>query len=388
MNPHSRVTNSEPVQFSADQSAHVQLVVESLRRRIDLRGGWIPFSDFMRFVLYEPGLGYYAAGAKKFGHGGDFVTAPNLSPLFGHTVARAIRPLMETRGFRILELGAGNGDLAHAMLSWLSLRGVTAEYRILELSADLRQRQAERLSVFSHHVEWLDRLPDFITGFVIANEVLDALPCERIVVSEGELRQVGVAGTETGFALKSKALSGGLDGALIAATQRIPRLEGYLTEINVEAEALVRTVTGRLRNATALWLDYGFPRSEYYHPQRQDGTLMCHTQHRAHSDPLFAPGLQDITAHVDFSAMAEAAREGGATQIAYTTQAQFLLEAGLLDELLRTGDPGSAPYLAAANQVNRLVSPAEMGELFKVMVVQTGDGPLPLGFSNEQSQRL
>jgi SAM-dependent MidA family methyltransferase len=362
--------------------------VQSLRRLIEFKGGWISFADFMRFVLYEPGLGYYVAGAKKFGAQGDFVTAPNITPLFGYSVARAIKPLMELRGKEILELGAGNGDLAHAILSWYAERGIQLRYRILEPSPELQRRQAERLAVFAQSVEWLQELPASITGFVLANEVLDALACEQVVVNDGELRQVGVTANEAGFAVKSKALSANVATTLAKVRKRVPNIEGYLTEINLEAEGLVRTVTGRMRNATALWFDYGFPRAEFYHPQRREGTLMCHLQHRAHADPLFAPGLQDITSHIDFTAMAEAAREGGATQMAFNNQAQFLLEAGLLDELLRTGDPGSAPYLAGSNQVNRLISPAEMGELFKVLVVQTGDGPLPLGFANEQSHRL
>jgi SAM-dependent MidA family methyltransferase len=388
MTPRSQFATASSVQFSLEQSAHVRLVVDSLRQKIAYHGGWIPFCDFMRFVLYEPTLGYYAGPAQKFGVAGDFVTAPNLTPLFGTTIARSIAVPLNTKYRRILELGAGNGDLAHAVLSALSARGLFIEYEILEVSGQLRRRQEERLAAFAPQVRWLNALPDTITGVVLANEVLDAVPCEQVLFTEGQYRRIGVTAGEQEFALKSKAIASNPDDPLYRAAQRVPTLEGYRTEVNLEAEALVRTVTGRMRNAVALWFDYGFPRAEYYHAQRREGTLMCHVQHRTHSDVFFAPGLQDITAHVDFTAMAEAARDGGATQLGFVSQANFLLEAGILDELAKLGEPGSAAYLAATNEVNRLLNPAEMGELFKVLVVQCGDGGLPPGFERDQSFRL
>ncbi len=363
-------------------------VMDALRCYIELKGGWIPFSDFMRFALYEPGLGYYAAGARKFGAQGDFITAPTLTPLFGYAVARAIKPILLSTKPQVLELGAGNGDLAHAVLSRLGAAGIVVQYAILELSADLRQRQQDRLSAFSAQIEWLDALPDDIEGVVLANEVLDATPCERIVFEGDGFRRVGVAFRDGALVSNTKALTETSASLLRAVSARLPREEGYLSEVNLEAEGLIRTIAERQSSGVALWFDYGFPRAEFYHAQRREGTLMCHVQHRTHSDPFFAVGMQDITAHVDFTAMAEAARDAGATQIGYVSQAQFLLEAGLLDELLATGAPGSASYLAASNEINRLLNPAEMGELFKVLAVQRGDGRLPLGFARDQSFRL
>ncbi len=342
----------------------------------------------MRTALYEPGLGYYAAGAQKFGAGGDFVTAPTLSPLFGQTVARAIYDVVYRSSDQVLELGAGTGALALAVLSWLSSQGIVVKYSILELSPDLRARQEETLAAFTPQIRWITKLPEEINGVVIANEVLDAVPCERIYFHQGVHNRVGVVYRDNRFVLKSKPVPPDAPHTLRDALVRVPTQEGYLTEINIEAEALVRTVTERMRDAVALWFDYGFPRAEYYHPQRRDGTLMCHVQHRTHSDVFFAPGMQDITAHVDFTAMAHAARDGSADQIGYVSQAQWLLESGLLESLMAVGAPGSAAYLTASNAVNKLVSPAEMGELFKVMMVQRGACPITLGFSRDQSYRL
>jgi SAM-dependent MidA family methyltransferase len=388
MNPRSQLATASSVQFSPEQSAHVNRMIETIRRQIEREGGWIPFSDFMRTALYAPGLGYYAAGAQKFGAGGDFITAPSLSPLFGQTVARAVYDVLYRGSDQILELGAGNGALAYALLSWLSSEGILVRYTILEVSPDLRARQEEKLAGFAPQVTWVSALPEKINGVVIANEVLDAVPCERVYFHEGEHNRVGVIHRDHRFVLKSRTLPQDAPAQLRTAFNRIPNQEGYLSEINLEAEALIRTVTERMQDAVALWFDYGFPHAEYYHPQRRDGTLMCHVQHRTHSDVFFAPGMQDITAHVDFTAMAHAAREGGASQIAYVSQAQWLLEAGLLDALVSVGEPGSAAYLTASNAVNRLVSPAEMGELFKVMMVQRGACPIALGFSRDQSYKL
>jgi SAM-dependent MidA family methyltransferase len=363
-------------------------VIELLRRRIELEGGWIPFVDFMRFTLYEPGIGYYSAGAQKFGPEGDFITAPLLTPLYGRTVARSILPVIQMVVPQILELGAGTGALARDVLAALSAHGIVARYSILEVSPELRARQAETLAAFTPQVQWLDRLPEMIDGVVLANEVLDAVPCERVAFIQGKYRQLGVVIRDHQFRTEGRTIRSQRLPALSAAQSRVPPEEGYTSEINVEGEALVRTVTERMRNAAALWMDYGFPQKEFYHVQRSDGTLMCHIQHRAHSDPYFAPGLQDVTAHVDFTAMALAARDGGADQIAYTSQAQWLLESGLLEELLKTGDPGTARYLTATNAVNRLVNPAEMGELFKVLMITRGVCPAPLGFKADQSFRL
>ena len=314
----------------------------------------------MRAALYAPGLGYYAAGAKKLGDGGDFVTAPELSPFFGAALADAFAALGATR---VLELGAGSGTLARDFIA----AGSTAPpYSILEVSADLRERQQSLLA--GQAVTWLDALPDRIEGLVIANEVLDAVPCEIVRFHAGRYEQARVQfmcpalvdssvannDCEPQFAWGWQQLP---EGALMAAAKlRIPPIEGYTTEINLEAEALVATLAERLTDGALCFIDYGFPRREYYLHERNTGTLACHFHHRVHFDPLILAGLQDITAHVDFTAIAEAAVGAGASVICYATQSQFLLHAGLLNRIEAQQFACDAARTAIIQRIRELVA--------------------------------
>ena len=322
----------------------------------------ISFADFMQQVLYAPGLGYYAAGATKLGGAGDFVTAPELSSLFGATLADAFAPLGDCV---VIELGAGTGKLARDFLA----AAPSQTYRILEVSADLRERQRQTLSGLP--VTWLDALPERIDGLVLANEVLDAVPCEVVRFADDHYQQARVTMIDDHFEWRWQPL---LDGALLAAAKhRVPPVEGYQSEINLEAEALVATLASRLGDGALCFIDYGFPRREYYLAERRSGTLACHYRQRVHFDPLILAGLQDVTAHVDFTAMAEAAVDSGASVICYATQAQFLLHGGLLNRLQGAQFASEAAHANALNAVQKLVSPAEMGELFKVLVVGKGE---------------
>ncbi len=334
----------------------------------------------MRAALYAPGLGYYTAGATKLGFGGDFVTAPEMSPFFGAALADAFVGLGAAH---VLELGAGSGKLARDFLA--ASNGVHS-YTILEVSADLRDRQQSMLT--GQKIVWLDALPEQIDGLVIANEVLDAVPCEIVRFHDNRYEQARVAVQGESFSWSWQPL---LHGALLdAAKLRIPPIEGYTTELNLEAEALVATLAARLSHGVLCFIDYGFPRREYYLPDRSTGTLACHYQQRVHFDPLILAGLQDITAHVDFTAMAEAGVDGGASVISYSTQAQFLLHAGLLQRLESYEFARDAQRATAFGAVQKLLSPAEMGELFKVLIVAKGVAVEQLaGFSTlDQSYRL
>lgn len=346
-------------------AAHLRSLIEASPHKLTIDGyerGSIAFADFMRAALYAPGLGYYTAGAAKLGVGGDFVTAPELSPFFGAALADAFAPLT---GAPTLELGAGSGKLAR---DFLQARPDTPAYSILEVSADLRDRQQNLLQ--GRAVTWLDALPETITGLVVANEVLDAVPCEVVRFQDGRYEQARVVCSDERFDWAWQPL---LDGRLLdAAKHRIPPIEGYTSEINIEAEALVATLAERLTDGLLCFIDYGFPRREYYLHERSGGTLACHYQHRVHFDPLILAGLQDITAHVDFTAMAEAAVDAGADVICYATQAQFLLHVGLLQRFQAHEFASEIERVNALGAVQKLLSPAEMGELFKVLVVGKG----------------
>ncbi len=321
----------------------------------------ISFTDFMRACLYEPNLGYYTAGAAKLGEAGDFTTAPEISALFGRTLASVFASISAVG---VIELGAGSGALAKSFRSV----NTRSRYRILEVSADLRERQQRALA--GHNVTWLDTLPQEIAGIVLLNEVLDATACELVRFSGERYEQAFVSGDQNGFRIQWKALT---SGALFdAAKHRIPPIEGYASEINLEAEALAATLASRLsaaEPAAICFIDYGFPRRELYMPSRRQGTLMCHYRHRAHADPLVLPGLQDITSHVDFTAMAEATVDAGAQVISYSSQARFLLAGGLLDQLQAWPFANESERIAIHGGVQKLVSPTEMGELFKVLIV-------------------
>lgn len=363
---------------------HGAAVAAFLRDAVRDAGGWLPFDDWMGQALYAPGLGYYAAGNAKLADTpadamprGDFVTAPELTPLFGQTLAGQVAHVLRDTGTaRVLEFGAGTGALADALIGELDALGLAVSYDIVEVSADLRERQQRRLARYGERVRWLDALPEDYAGCVLANEVLDAMPVRLFRWDEaGRLQERGVIASGDGFAWAERPADGALTEAVSA---RMPPLPGYASEINQQAEAWIRGMGRWLSRGAALLIDYGFPQREYYHPQRAGGTLMCHFRHHAHGDPLVLPGLQDITAHVDFTAMADAALAGGLAVEGYTSQGRFLIEAGLPQRL--AGLDLSDPRLHAqvAGPVQKLLSEAEMGELFKVLALGKGlSSPLP-----------
>ena len=363
--------------------AHTERVSQSLLQQLqETFDGFMPFEHWMQHALYSPGMGYYAAGSEKLGSdigNSDFTTAPELSPLFGQTLANQVAQILQACGARtVLEFGAGSGALAAALIPALKALGIDPVYQILEVSADLKARQQARLSAPGIEVQWLNQLPRAFEGCIIANEVLDAMP---VTVFEwqpnGQLAEVGVVHTGT-FEMATRPASPRLQKI---AADRMPALPGYRSELNLNAEAWVTGLGDWLHRGAALLIDYGFPRREYYHPQRAEGTLMCHYRHHSHANPLLYPGLQDITAHVDFTAMADAALAGGLDVLGYTSQARFLINCGLAERVaqLDTSDP--VKHAQQTGAIQKLLSEAEMGELFKVLAVGQGiDVPLK-GFS-------
>jgi SAM-dependent MidA family methyltransferase len=355
----------EAATHSAELAQHIGMTIAS-------EGDWIPFSRFMELALYAPGFGYYTAGSHKFGSEGDFVTAPEISPMFARCFALQAVQVMDQVGGDILELGPGSGLFAADLYGELKSVGkAPGRYRLLEVSPDLRERQrqviAARFPGDLDRFEWIDALPDRIRGMVIANEVLDVVPFDIVHREHGELRERGVIVTEAGFAWDDVGLP---EGELKRRAEAVvpPGDYGYTTEISLAAEALVRTLSSSLEAGLVVFIDYGFSEREYYHPQRSGGTLRCHYRHRFHGDPFFMPGLQDITAHVDFTAMARAAEQGASEVYGFTTQAYFLISCGLA-VLVSSGDPtATLSKLKASSAVHRLISPSEMGELFKVLV--------------------
>lgn len=356
----------------------------------------------MELALYAPGLGYYAAGAAKFGGGGDFVTAPEITPLFGRALARQLAAILDVSEKReVFELGAGTGRLAADLLNALGLHDAPpAAYIILEPSPELRERQrvtlASQAPRFSSHVRWIDTLPAQIHGAVIANEVLDAVPVHIVARRDGEWHERGVViadalerdcgATEPFFAFHDRPAPPRL-AALAQA--RFPATGDYSSELNPAAEALVETLGRHLVSGAALFIDYGFPAVEYYHPQRSAGTLMCHYRHRSHDDPFVLPGLVDITSHVDFSAMAAAGMRAGLDVAGFASQEPFLLGCGILEALAQVAEPQSSAYIRAAASVQKLLSPAEMGELFKVLALARSSGIAWPGFALvDRSDRL
>jgi len=381
-----RAASSEEAAALADHLARVRRHLHARIEATRERGTDWSFADFMNEALYAPGLGYYAAGLYKFGVEGDFVTAPELTPLFGRTLGRGLADFFSRD---VLELGAGSGALAESILAVVA----PVSYRILEPSADLALRQRRRLEACdAARIEWLTQLPERLDGVIIANEVLDAVPCELVRHAGGEYWRGCVdAQGDGGFALRWKRLP---EGALRSmAEQRLPPIEGYVSEVNPQAEALVATLAGRLADGVGIFIDYGFPRREYYLAERRDGTLACHGRHRVHFDPFARPGLDDLTAHVDFTAMAEAAVDAGCEVVCYAPLGQLLLALGLMEmltiELEGTSDERSRTRILSA--VHRLTSPAEMGELFKALIVGRGASARSLAerlSSIDQSFRL
>jgi SAM-dependent MidA family methyltransferase len=369
--------------------AHSARVAAAIRAAIAQAGGWISFARYMELALYAPCLGYYSAGAAKFGAAGDFVTAPEISALFGQCVAVQVREVLAASRPAVLEFGAGTGKLAADLLN--TLAGDCADYLILEPSPDLRQRQAETLGLLAPahapKVRWLDALPDTFSGCMLANEVLDAMPVHLLHFSGEAIAERGVTLREGAFAWQDRPAQ----GELLEAARLIPVQNpgDYLSEINLAARAWLAALSRCLAQGAALLIDYGFPAREYYHPQRSRGTLMAHYRHHAHDDPFYLPGLNDLTAHVDFTAIADAAEESGLELLGYSSQAAFLIDCGIAGLLAQVSPEDSARYLPLTNQANRLLSPAEMGELFKVMLVGRGVSLEPVGFrSGDRSRRL
>ncbi|MBI5658414.1 MAG: SAM-dependent methyltransferase [Nitrosomonadales bacterium] len=364
---------------SPEAQAHSDQLGGLIQRDIALQGGWIPFTRYMELALYAPGLGYYTAGARKFGAAGDFVTAPEISPLFGRTLAWQAVEIMAQSAPQITELGAGSGKLAADVLGELEqLNCLPERYCILEVSADLRARQQallrERLPHLLNRVRWLDALPEKLSGAVIANEVLDALPVHLVHWTDGRILECGVSLDGGSFVWQERPPE---NPELLQITQQLGVPGDYLSEISLAARGLITSLCERLQQGVLLLVDYGFGAREFYHPQRNRGTLMCHYRHHAHDDPFFLPGLQDITAHVDFTAVAESAIASGARLLGYTTQAHFLINCGIADFLAESDPENLRDYLPLSTQLQKLTSPAEMGELFKVMALgKDMDAPL------------
>ena len=335
---------------------------------IKAAGGWIGFDRFMELALYTPGLGYYASDSRKFGAmpaglkggGGDFVTAPEMSPHFGRALARQVsQALAATASAEIWEFGAGSGALAEELLGVLG--EAVQRYNIVDISGTLRRQQRERLSLFGDKLRWHDALPAHMHGVVIGNEVLDAMPVKLLVRSKGVWHERGVAVQEGAFVFADKATD-------LRPPFEIEGQHDYMTETHPQAEGFVRTLADRLVAGAAFFIDYGFPEHEYYHPQRSMGTLMCHRAHLADTDALADVGMKDITAHVNFTGIALAGQEAGLQVLGYTGQGRFLLNCGLLDDL-------KDATLQERVMVQRLVAEHEMGELFKVIAF-AADRPL------------
>lgn len=344
----------------------------------------ISFEEWMQEALYNPYWGYYTGGLTKLSGDnessllqGDFTTAPELSPWYGRTLALQVQQVLTAaESTHILEFGAGSGKLALAVLEQLANPAI--HYFILELSADLRQRQQETLKDYLSQITWLDSLPDAFEGCILANEVLDAMPVKLVEWNKAqELEEVFVSWEDNSPQYQCVLASETLSSLM---QERMPAYPGYRTEVNLQAESWVREMGNYLHKGAVILIDYGFPRSEYYHPQRCQGTLMCHLQHHTHSDPLVYLGLQDITAHVDFTSIADAAIDGGLEVLGFTSQARFLMNGGILS-LLNQLDPNDVKdYARQIGPVQKLLSEAEMGELFKVMMLSKNLDIDPIGF--------
>ncbi len=365
------------ITLTSAEMEHSALLAKKIAAEIDSQGGSIPFSKYMEMALYEPQMGYYSAGAHKLGSGGDFTTAPEISPLFGSAIASSLLPILE--GFQsqglptyILEFGAGTGKLAESIINRLHELGISLDrYDIIEISPDLAERQEIRLSNListlglSTQLRWLHTMPQAFTGIILANEVIDAIPCDLIIYQDGfwyyrdVTVQDGKFAWNTGKPVEHKLLPEPL------LTGYFP--EGYLTELHLQANAWVRHVVQSLHAGLFLTIDYGFPESEYFHAQRHEGTLIAHHRHHAIQDLFYLPGLCDLTSHIEWTQIANNALAEEVSDVFLTNQAAYLLDAGIGDIALEVGDPNDpATFLPLSNALQKLLSEAEMGELFKV----------------------
>ena len=376
------------------ETEHSALLKGKIVSQIASQGGWLPFSRYMEMALYEPGMGYYSAGAHKLGAGGDFTTAPELSPLFGAAICSTLLPVLEglkEKGLptQILEFGAGTGKLATSILTRLNNLGFDLDrYDIIEISPDLAQRQQKQIGDaikelrLSTQCHWLNSLPIDFKGVIIANEVIDAIPCDAIIYQDGFWYWYGVSCKneklvwQTGLPVEQDLLPESLLSTHFS--------EGYVTELHAPANAWMHQLAKQLNTGLFLTFDYGFPESEYYHPQRLEGTLMAHHRHHAIQDPFHLPGLCDLTTHIEWSQIARSALAENADDVYLTNQAAYLLDAGIGDIALEIGDPSDPKtFLPISNALQKLLSEAEMGELFKAFAFSKNLDALLPGYSLE-----
>lgn len=401
---HSRVESALPVP-DREALAISQELSTRIAAEIARHGGWLSFARYMEMALYEPGLGYYSNPGQVFGAAADFVTAPELTPLFGATLARQVSPWLKDpalagSGQVVLEVGGGSGMLAAQLLNALDNVGHhEVRYLILELSAERREHQRQTLKSLApglmDRVGWLETFPESFAGVVVANELLDAMPVQLFewqADAEAELQEMGVTWVDGQFAWAPHPVDAVLTETVAALRNRLGP-EGaqwhspYRSEICPAQQAWMRTLADCMTAGVVMLLDYGFAAPEYYHPQRDQGTLMCHYRHRSHADPFLWPGLSDITAHVDFTALARAATAEGFSLVGYTSMAAFLLNAGLLDELADLPREPESFWFAQAQAVQQLISEAEMGELFKVIAFEKNlrEAASVLGFGGDRA---
>jgi SAM-dependent MidA family methyltransferase len=372
-------------------------LLHAIKQEIDTANGFLPFDCYMQLALYAPGLGYYAKGVPMGGENAaahaDFTTAPELTALFGRTIARQLAQLFNAAvAPHVLEFGAGTGKLARDVLQALAGLGFeNVRYQILDVSGSLRAVQQHTLQAFGAQVEWLNTLPSQFEGVLLGNEVLDAMPVKVFALRGAQVFERGVTWAEGRLRWAERSADSELKSAvsmrllsqngLESPINNAPTSSEYVSEINFQAEAFMRTLGGVLTRGAVLMIDYGFPRREYYHPQRDRGTVMCHAQQRTHDDPLCAPGQEDITAHVDFTAMRDAAAEGGLQLAGYTGQARFLINCGVLDLAAQLPQDDALAYAKAIAPLQKLLSEAEMGELFKVIGFAKGIDLEWIGFA-------
>ena len=377
-------TPSDLPQLTADEIAHSERLTRRIRDAIEAQGGWISFERFMELALYEPGLGYYSAGSTKLGEAGDFITAPEISPLFSRCLAaQCIEVFDRLGGGDILEFGAGSGTMASDVLAELAAQNrLPGRYYILEVSADLRERQRatlqQRVPQLLERVEWLDRLPE-LRGVILANEVLDALPVQRFRMRGTQVKAVGVTWQLGKLDWSEVHADAHLEAAVRAIEKETgaPLPDGYLSEINLRLGPWIAGIAQSLKEGVALFIDYGLPQREYYRAERREGTLLCHYRHRFHDDPLINVGVQDIGAWVDFTAVASAAVDAGMSIAGFTTQAHFLIGAGIEHFMADIATRPVTERVQLARQAMVLTLPGEMGERFKVIGLASNyDHPL------------
>lgn len=367
---------------SSKEAARSKRLVALIRREVEREAGWLSFSRYVELALYAPGLGYYSAGAFD----ADFITGPEISPLFARTLARQVAQILGESNGDILEFGAGSGKLAFDLLHELHALGTLPQrYFIVEVSPALAARQREVLAPLAPRVEWLEKLPKRFSGVIVANEVLDAMPVHLVAWHKDGIYERGVGFDGESFVWNDRKLG---EGALFGAAKDIDAPPGFVSEIGLAARAFVSTLAPILERGVVLLVDYGFAEREYYHPQRSAGTLMCHYRNQAHDDPFFLPGLQDITTHIDFSAVADSGVASGLELLGYTTQANFLINCGITDLLAQTPAEDALNYLPLSKAAQKLLSPSEMGELFKVIALGKGRGSPLIGFRSGDKSRL